>query len=825
MKSGGLYTYELKNFPHEEYVSENINGFFPDKVYIKTRTQTFNSYHYYILQDGHIWYKGIPGAEVPGPDLWTLFMETGLPHNKKRRNFAAPGKIVEISADADELVALSDAGRFYRICFDKIITRKKNYWYDAQGWPNEEPLVLNNRTAANIAWAMGKRNSHVRYYEDIFGNAHHYGTMEIATTYILLEDGQEICIGDTGLPSDFSHNLIGPERGTFKSVALSASASTMFLINETGEMYTRLADFDTIGSDPMFFKYTYTPYKSDLEGTDYRSNYSLWGLPSEEWLYQPKIPLTGKALLTRHITILQNGMGNAARELRVAGLNRDGVTGYWTKPVFGTEWIFVPAPLTFSESDFLAAQPTDTAAGTLRGTSADIRLEGFLWENNAIIPNWQFEIENFNILEGSCELIISRKEESCRIKLYPAELWTYYKRNIPGRDGTPKNFFVTIEIPDGAFDSVSEEFRQILNEYLLPEQHKLFSYIMEASTEYVILQKREKLQRNFSLFLTNGISPLVFPQFMRFINIADMEEMALYHSEYLKLSDGPAFGRDRYAEIREKISANKWLRDDIKQRIKSYENAQKNASRSLFAYSAFNVLTHITLLYRIDFPKIYTITRFGDTIMESNDANVDLITGTRIRIDKKLLEMIELRISAYETMEEALKKGAAQVYLPANFSETWLGYWEFAGLPIKLDGSFTLFSKQKDSAPAVLLSAPSESEYPGWVIIIGEEDVDVAILIELNKAYETIYKRANVPAPENPYVFDGYLFIAAGNFPEGEQSQYEETINKLSKPKGKAIKVHWNGEELSVRERSGRILFIGTANPLTDFDYEEASPD
>jgi hypothetical protein len=120
---------------------------------------------------------------------------------------------VEISADADELVALSVEGAFYRYCFDKTIAHKSNVWLDRQGWPKEEQLYLDGRTAKNIAWATGKRNMQVLYYEDAFGNQHHNGTQEIVTTYMLLEDGQEIAYADTGLPADFSRNFTGPERG------------------------------------------------------------------------------------------------------------------------------------------------------------------------------------------------------------------------------------------------------------------------------------------------------------------------------------------------------------------------------------------------------------------------------------------------------------------------------------------------------------------------------------------------------------------------------------------------------------------------------------
>ncbi|MDR1250744.1 MAG: hypothetical protein LBK62_01120, partial [Treponema sp.] len=404
--------YSVKTGPRSadtRYDTENINGSFPGAVYIKTRTQTFNAYHYYILHDGLIWYKSIDGGQEPAE--WTLIQETGLPHNSRKFRFNQPERIVEISADADELVALSAEGGFYRFCFDRIIAHKSNVWLDRQGWPNEEQLFLDRRTAGNLSWALGKRNAHVLYYEDSFGNQHHNGTMEIATTYVLLEDGQEICYTDTGLPGDFSRNYTGPERGAFKAASLSASASTMFVINEAGEMYTRLADFDTIGCDPLWFKYTYIPYESDLPGTDYFSNLNEWGLPAEDWRPQPPVPLTGKAVITRHITILQNGQGNSARELRVAGLNESGETGYWTKAIFDDAWNFKAVPLYFGEYSVLAsaktAESAENSPRSERGISLDKQYSGYYWNGGEKENEWEYTIPNFNILEGDCDFRIT----------------------------------------------------------------------------------------------------------------------------------------------------------------------------------------------------------------------------------------------------------------------------------------------------------------------------------------------------------------------------------------------------------------------------------
>jgi hypothetical protein len=302
---------------------------------------------------------------------------------------------------------------------------------------------------------LGKRNNQVLYYEDIFGNQHHNGSMEIATIYVLLEDGQEICYGDPGLSSDFSRNFIGPERGAFKAASLSASASTIFLINEAGEMYTRLVDFDTVGCDPMLFKYTYIPYKSDLPGTDYFSNLNEWGLPAEDWRQQPRIPLAGKAAVTRHITILQNGHGNEARELRVAGFNEEGKTGFWTKQIFDDSWKFTEAPLYFTENAILRkALAGDLNVRGERGQSPDKSYSGYYWDGNKKENGWEYLIPNFNILEGDCDFLITWNGETCALKLHPLEMWTYIKRDyLPGRTGSPKMFLVTLEIPENAFDS------------------------------------------------------------------------------------------------------------------------------------------------------------------------------------------------------------------------------------------------------------------------------------------------------------------------------------------------------------------------------------
>ena len=628
---------------------EDINGLFPAAVYIKTRTQTFNSYHYYIIRDGLIWYKSIDPREHPRG--WIRFEKTGLPHNPRQWGFSKTAAVAEIAADADELVALSVEGKFYRYCFDPTIAHKSGVWLDRQGWPGVEQLSLDPRTANNISWAVGKRNSHVLYYEDPFGNQHHNGTQEIVTTYVLLNDGQEICYADTGLPADFSRNFTGPERGAFRAAALSASASTMFVINRAGEMYTRLADFDVTGCDPMFFKYSYTPYASERAGTDYFSNLTAWALPSEDWRPQPRIPLSGGAAITRRITILQNGQGNGARELRVAGRDASGHTGYWTKALFDERWEFKKAPLFFDADDVLQTAVPDGGAGygdpiDERGPAPDKHYRGFLWRDGARADGFAYEIVNFNILEGDADLRITRREESCVLKLYPVEMWTYLKRDyLPGRTGSPKLFFATIVVPENALDGLSENFVRHVTETWAKNDRVLFAYTVAASNRYLIIRDgadtdaaffltRDGLSADFSLFTDDHYIEDFAGQ-----NPCDRAELIIEPDAEITVE-----------MVREKIRLNRELRSGLAYKIRAIRWSGLTAFKVNAGYLPAHYLALMTPLRFVDVPKIRTMTRFGEQLVLANSAYINAVSPVRIRLYERFIALLDERIARYRLL-------------------------------------------------------------------------------------------------------------------------------------------------------------------------------
>ena len=804
---------DLNGFPCASYNSEDINGNFPEAIYIKTKTQTFNTYHYYLVRDGFIWYKSIDPEKAPKD--WVLFGGTGVPHNGWDFDFAKTDAVVEISADADELVALSAEGGFYRYAFDKSIAYKTKVWLDKQGWPKGSQLLLDAHTARNRAWALGKRNMQVLYYEDPFGNQHHNGTMDIATTYILLEDGQEIAFADNGLPSDFSRNFIGPERGAFKAVSLSASASTMFVINDAGEMYTRIADFDIVGRDPMLFKYTYIPYTSKLPGSNYFSNLNEWGLPAEDWLAQPRIPLTGKAAITRHITILQNGHGNGARELRVAGLNAAGQRGYWTKAIFADEWHFVVAPLFFTEDTLLNS--ANDAIGE-RGETMDRSVSGYWWNGDKKETELKYTIANFNILEGDCDFYISWRDETCAVKLHPIELWTYIKRDyLPGRNGPPKMFLVTLDIPENAFNGLSDEFTQALTAEFRRKDKKLFHYMIIASTRYVIMQENGNPNRN--LFLIDETLSDNFLEFQRTWFINNFREPQRYESSELMLDMSAALGRERYGELRQKIALNKTFRDELKAQVSALGWNKYNAFVFNSIYLPLHYIIRYTPLNFINVPKLNTITRYGKEIVLTNSAYIDIVSNTRIWLCNKIITLLDIRIQCYTDMAKQLERGAESVAFPAWYSEHPHAYWYIAGFPRSISGTF--FTLSSEQAPVVLTLSPLDDGYFGWSLGINDSAGNAtpfSIFIDPLKSVKDVYERKGKTPEDRTARIKCNIYFNTGNSPVGSVNPELEakllSIAALFDKEVNAV-ITFDGRNFEIRRESAppdhTLIFRGTA--------------
>lgn len=275
-----------------------------DYPLLKTRAVSFNSAWYVKAEDGKIYLK--PNFERTGQDgPWRELPAPG-----------AAGRIAEISADGDNLMAVSATGRLF---YMKFSTRR---WKEKIGKPLGGAVYL----PENRGWAVSHLGAEAgNYYEDPDGRPIQ-NKEGVSTVYVLSKDGLRLSYLDPWLRPGFDYHVDMPLRGRFVAENVSASASTVFLIGGGGRMFTRLADFDTMGCDPLF-SYSFAP----------AARPGVIRLPGEGWREQPRVD----GRVTRNITVIQNGRGNAARELRVEGVDAEGNGGYYTKPVFAAAWSFV----------------------------------------------------------------------------------------------------------------------------------------------------------------------------------------------------------------------------------------------------------------------------------------------------------------------------------------------------------------------------------------------------------------------------------------------------------------------------------------------------
>ncbi len=290
----------------------------PARIALKTPTETFTHAWYLALRDGRVWRR--PNPETTGKDEgWALLPPDGRP----RHSAARPGaKVVELSADGENLVAVDDDGLVYYTKLGDV------EWIERWGLPpNGAPLrAPRERRGLHIS----HRGPLVGGYEDIDGNSHPVSA-GVTTFYLLERDGRSLRYADPWLPEEFARRIALPLRDRFVAAALSASASTLFVVDRRGRLFTRIADYDTLGENPVL---PYTYERGLHEGQSARV------LPPEEWVEQPAPP----GRITARICVLQTGPGNGGRELRVEGTDAAGAPGHWARLIRDSTWRFVPGP-------------------------------------------------------------------------------------------------------------------------------------------------------------------------------------------------------------------------------------------------------------------------------------------------------------------------------------------------------------------------------------------------------------------------------------------------------------------------------------------------
>ena len=297
----------------------------PPSVDIRTPTTQFNRVWEFALA-GHALLARPRGSTEP----WRY---APLPECLRER-------LVAISVDDDELVALDESGWIYTMdnaSQDPIVWN----WTSAWGSPlwlgsgRRLPGTQPNGWALSVSSPWDNQT-----YTDVAGRIHYVGLAKMTMVPALTGDGSRITYADPWLPNDDSYEIGGPLGGRFRASSLSAAGSTTFVMNDFGDMYTRTFDFDSSGSDSVFFRYSWDdqsakPSAPNLVAESLDRRTAAIQLPAPDWVHQPKIP----GEITSAISVHSTGPGPGRRELRVEG-RRDGETGFWHKGLDGSTWNF-----------------------------------------------------------------------------------------------------------------------------------------------------------------------------------------------------------------------------------------------------------------------------------------------------------------------------------------------------------------------------------------------------------------------------------------------------------------------------------------------------
>jgi hypothetical protein len=427
----------------------------PEEVWIPTTTEALGVGQIYAVRDGVLWVKS---------DTWMRF--PGAP--------AQP--IVAVFADErSHLMVVTDDGSLHH--------HENGAWNSLWGLPSlpvgrarlSLPFPVSSLRPGRIAYSM--RRDHALYYEDIRGQQFHWGDVGCTSIYALADDDTRILFADPWIPPDFSREVCGPERGGVRIASLAASASVLFVIAKNGEMFTRFDDYDHNGGTPLF-PYSYAQTERQARpGTEPSSAIQIRALPGHDWRAQQPIPLAGEARISRRIAIVQNGVGNDARELRVAGRGADGTPGVWRKQLLQTSWEFVQAEVPLNDDDWI--DPSATARVAPRAMTMLGRLpRGF---GNVVVrtSDFSFHCSPFTMtweIDGAPVQVIA----------HAVDAWTMFAHANPVDDDTaPKLLKLTLALaPDQTLD---KKTRTRIDEIFAGTLGKTFAFVGVANQHELVI--------------------------------------------------------------------------------------------------------------------------------------------------------------------------------------------------------------------------------------------------------------------------------------------------------------------------------------------------
>lgn len=476
----------------------------PDDIWFRDLRYGFSYEYLYALKDGRIWIK--PNTKNTGvKGGWELFNKTGIPSGNLAESFKDGDRITQFSTEGTMITAVSNRGRLYfwqPTYFDETV------WHDKTGAPFEDALYLpENKTwcfSFSVMRAPWKRearmheNDIVSWWEDVDGNRTEFGLT--ATLFCVTPDGQRIRYTDTGLPASWNKAITSPERGRFIIENISASASTIFVINKTGKMYTRMYDYELDGGGPAL-RWVFERGKR-TEGDEVAPIMtSIRTYPVPGWVQQEPIDQlfkrdgNSKAAITGKITIALTGKGNAARELRVQGRDSSGRYGYFRKMIFDKTWEFIGTGEKFNDEDIIR----DYLGKAPEGKKLDKNYSGSVSKSGE--ADLKAELLDFYYFNSPARLRVHVNNKYFDMTFHTVDLWspTVQKKHHPELvghpSGEPRLLQGAIEIPDEVLNSSDPEIKSVVERYFSEFNKEPIAFTISADDRRVIIESKT-LQRS-----------------------------------------------------------------------------------------------------------------------------------------------------------------------------------------------------------------------------------------------------------------------------------------------------------------------------------------
>ena len=255
------------------------------------------------------------------------------------------------------------------------------------------------------------------------------------------------------------------------------------------------------------------------------------------------------------------------------------------------------------------------------------------------------------------------------------------------------------------------------------------------------------------------------------------------------------------------VRLNEDYEKDLQSEIKRYKKLKNKTDVSRWGYSVVDLLTRVTFLNHINFPKIKQMTSFGGNLMNSTANVFAELAAYNDWSYSNVLDLVKIRLDNYKEIIEQFDDNKISYTLNEHLRDSYPDYFIMAGMPMMvqmLDENGRLYADMQ--------MLYDFSFFPGYFLEVNDGST---VLVMLKDSAKTIIQRKEGNTKEDlkshPLNFN-VEFITI-SLPGDNVSLIKDRHFKRSEYKTGTLT--WNGETLTVKARTAifdeDVLFEGSA--------------